>query len=189
MRFGIVLISLIIFFGCDTKPENIGADETYFNLEEILIKEIEYLLQENAGIEKAVISNNVEERIESQPSSKDEWQSQLALFIDANIAKPGLRGAYHEESLTTMNGVSKTIYSAKNNKLTVQTFECLYQNEVLTQIGISMIEKNSIFTSTKDLTLYFNPTGEHILGFDVKGKEKMQLKEELHFEIKAVIIY
>lgn len=189
MRPLIILLLSISFLGCDVKPAKIDASEEYFNLEELLTKEIQYLLTEKAGIEKSVTSNSAEERTETQPSSTEEWESQLALFLDANISKPGLRGAYHQESLITLDGYSKTIYAAKNNKVAVKTFECLYQNEVLTQISISMVERNSIYTSTKELAIYFSPSGEHIIGFDVIGDEKMQLKEELHFEVKAVITY
>ena len=189
MKVGLVFLLALILWGCDTRPEKIASTEEYFNLEALLNQEIEFLISKEAGLEKIVVSNSKEDRIQIQPVTKDEWESQLSLFLDANIARPGLRGAYYEESLTIQEGISRTIYTAKNTKVAVQTFECLYQNEILNQINITIREKNSIFTSTKDLVLYFNSTGDHIIGFDVIGEEKMQLKEDLHFKIKAVITY
>ncbi len=189
MRIGCAVLLAFVILSCDVKPKTISEKEAYFNIEELLKKEIEYLLEQKAGLEKTVVSNSNQERIVTKPTSKEDWEAQLSLFIEANISKPGLRGAYFEESLTTLEGLNKTIYSAKTSKTAVQTFECFYRNDVLAQINILMAERNSIFKSTKELSLYFNSSGDHIVGFDVSGEEKMQLKDDLKFEIKAVVTY
>lgn len=180
---------LLFVFGCNIRPENKDTAASYFNIEELLNGEIDYLLSQQAGLEKSLTSNGESELVQLKPQSKEEWKEQLSLFFDANIDKPGFKDAYFEEHLSPLSGMSKTIYSAKSSKTPVQTFECLYTDDVLSQINIELIEKNVVFTNLRSLKLYFDPTGEHIVGFDVTGDEKMQLKEAMQFSIQAVITY
>ncbi|WP_420388332.1 hypothetical protein [Roseivirga sp.] len=189
MRNLSIIIILALLVGCNVRPEDNVTTDSYFNLEKLLNQEIEYLLSQNAGLEKSLTSNGIRENTNFQPQTKDDWESQLSLFFDANIDKPGYKGAFYEEQLSPLSGVSKTIYTAKSSKTAVRTFECLYSDDLLSQINIQIGEKNMIFTSLKTLKLYFDPNGEHIIGFDVEGQENMQLKEDMEYSIQAVITY
>jgi len=180
---------LVIILSCNIRPENAETAASYFNIEELLNREINYLLSQNAGLEKSLVSNGESELVQLKPKSKEEWKEQLSLFFDANIDKPGFKDAYFEERLSPLSGMSKTIYSARTSKTPVQTFECLYTNDILTQINIELVEKNIVFSNLRSLKLYFDPKGEHIIGFDVTGNENMQLKEKMQFSIQAVITY
>lgn len=187
-NIGIIII-LALVVGCNVRPEDNVTTDSYFNLETLLNQEIEYLLAQNAGLEKSLTSNGKTETTNFKPQTEDDWESQLSLFFDANIDRPGYKGAFYEEQLSPLSGVSKTIYTSRNSKTAVRTFECLYANDLLTQINIQLGEKNMIFTNLKTLKLYFDPNGEHIIGFDVEGQEDMQLKEDMEYSIQAVITY
>lgn len=189
MKYLSLALILILIVSCNVRPENAETAVSYFNIEEILDREIDYLLAQNAGLEKALVSNGETETVQLNPKSKAEWKEQLKLFFDANIDRPGLKDAYFEEQLSPLGGVSKTIYTARTSKVPVQIFECLYANAVLSQINIELVEKNVIFSNLRSLKLYFDKEGQHIIGFDVQGNEDMHLKEEMQFNIQAVVTY
>ena len=189
MKYLSFAIFILLISSCNVRPENAETADSYFNLEDVLNREVDYLLAQNAGLEKALVSNGETETVQLSPQSKEEWKEQLRLFFDANIDKPGLKDAYYEEQLSPLGGVSKTIYTARSTKVPVQTFECLYANDVLSQINIELVEKNVIFSNLRSLKLYFDAEGQHIIGFDVEGNEDMHLKEEMHFNIHAVVTY
>lgn len=189
MKYLSFTVLILLIASCNIRPESAETAASYFNLEEVLNREIDFLLAQNAGLEKALESNGQTETVQLSPQSRDEWKEQLSLFFDANIDKPGLKDAYYEEQLSPLGGVSKTIYTARSSKIPVQTFECLYANDVLSQINIELVEKNVIFSNLRSLKLYFDEEGQHIVGFDVNGNEDMHLKEEMHFNIKAVVTY
>lgn len=189
MRQFLLAITCGVLLSCNVQPENTVDAVSYFNIEELLNKEIQYLVGQQAGLEKTLNSNGQSETTHMEPQTKEEWDSQLSLFFEANIDKPGLREAYHEEGLSTLEGMSTKIYSAKSAKSFVQTLELLYNNEVLKQINIQTSEKNEVYTSGRNLKLFLDNEGQHIVGFDVSGDEKMRMKEAMNFEVKAVITY
>lgn len=189
MRQLILAIFCGALLGCNIQKENSANAVSYFNIEELLNREIQYLLEKNAGLEKTLTSNGETESIQMKLQNKEEWESQFSLFFETNIDKPGLSGAYHEEDLSTLDGVSSKIYSAVSGKSFVQTFELLYNNQVLRQINIQTQEKNEVFKNGRNLKLLFDNEGQHIIGFDVSGDENMRLKENMNFEVQAVITY
>lgn len=189
MRKTLIVIISAFLLGCNIRPESTIDSVNYFNIGELLNSEIAFLLKQNASLEKEVISNGESDVFQVSPNSQEEWESQFSLFLEANIDKPGLRDAYHEEELSPLDGVSSKIYSAKSKKNFVQTFELLYNNNTLKQINIRTQEENVIYTNNRTLRLFFDEQGEHILGFDVKGDEDMRLKDAMNIDIQAVITF
>lgn len=189
MRKTPLLLFLILTLACNVEPNQNDSNEPYFNLENQLNKEIDYLLSQRAGLWKTLISDEKEEQIQMDIKSSEEWRSQLSLFFDANIDKPGFQGSFYQESLSTLDGLNKTIYSAKSSKIPVQIFECIYSNEKLTEINIQWREKNLVFETSKKLRLFLDPESSHLIGFDVEGNEDMNLKENMFYNVHAVITY
>jgi hypothetical protein len=188
-HFLLFSLSTLLLLGCNIRPENNIEELSYFNIEELLDAEIQYLIDENAGLEKTVESNGNTDLLEIHPQTKDEWESQFSLFYEANIDQPGLRDAYREEELTPLEGVRTKIFSARAKKSFVQTFEVIYNQDKLSQINIQTQEENEIYSNYRTLKLFFDAEGKHIVGFDVTGDEDMRLKEPMKIHIQAVITY
>lgn len=189
MRVSLVLFLCFWAFSCNQKPQPVAKEEAYFNIEQLLADEIRHLLSVKAGLEKKVTSDGNTDHITIVPADEDEWKGQLGLFLAANIAMPGNRGAYFSETLSLLEGHEKVIYTAKSAKQAVQTMECLYVDGELEQVDIVTGEHNVIFDSSKQLTLYLDKNSGHLRGFEIKGHEEMHLKDVLDFEVEAVITY
>lgn len=182
------LLCLLIISACNNKtPEQVTITKGYFNLGEILDNSIDKLVEDNATLEKLLITGEKKETIIVNPDSVDGWKRQLKLFYEADINKPGFSGAYFEEEMPTINGASKKIYTAKNKKHAVQVMECTYKDASLKEIRLLVKESNAIYDATKEMNLFFN--GEStLISFNIDGGESMRLKKEMNYKIQATIL-
>lgn len=187
-RFSKVLMLLAagILASC-TSSKNEGGPiaNSYFDLGTLLKSELAQLIEEGASLEKVLITDGKEERLNIVPDSSG-WHDQLKLFYEADINKPGFIGEYFEEEMPAINDVSKVIYTSKSRKHPVQVMECFYQNGSLTEVRLLVKELNAIYNVTKELSLYFNESG--ITSFDIKGEESMRLKKDLNYQIQGTIV-
>ena len=64
--------------------------------------------------------------------------------------------------------------------------ECFYENEALTKVRLLVSEVNTVYTVTKELSLYLNENG--ITSFDIKGEESMRFKKDLNYMIQGTVV-
>ena len=180
----ILLISSLV--SCSSEREQAGAINTpYFDIKGLLDKELSLLADQGASLEKLLNTGGQEELLTITPDSVG-WNEQFKLFYEADINKPGFVGEYFEEELPTINEVSKVIFTSKSQKNPVQVVECFYENEALTKVRLLVSEVNTVYTVTKELSLYLNENG--ITSFDIKGEESMRFKKDLNYMIQGTVV-
>ncbi len=184
------IISVLLVFilvGCGSRLEETvgGINTSYFDLKTLLDNELDQLVSNGASLEKHLIADGKEERLTIDLDSAG-WHEQFKLFYEADINKPGFVGEYFQEELPAFNGVSKVIYSSKNQKNPVQVMECFYEAGVLQEVRLLVKEINSVYSVTKNLSLYFE--GSALSRFDIKGEESMRLKKDLNYQIEGTIL-
>ena len=186
-KLALLTLSLAALVACTPKPvEQKVAVDVHFDLSGLLDEQIEQLLAANAQLEKFLTSGEDKETITITPDSLG-WARQLRLFYEADINKPGFKGDYFEEELPAINGASKTIFSAKNQKHPVQVMECIYEEGRLKEIRVLVKETNTIYNATKEMNLYFDE-GEKLVGFNIQGGESMTLKKDLDYSIQGTVV-
>ncbi len=184
------VIPVLLFFilvGCGSRLDvtEEGINTSYFDLKTLLDEELEQLVLNGASLEKRLTSDGKEDRLTISLDSAG-WHEQFKLFYEADINKPGFVGEYFEEELPAFNGVSKVIYSTKNQKNPVQVMECFYADGVLQEVRLIVKEINSVYAVTKNLSLYFEAS--RLASFDIKGEESMRLKKDLNYQIQGTIV-
>lgn len=186
LPIALLIVVIAMISSCSSQLKE-GADESnsYFDLGDLLDKEIEMLTDQGASLEKLLQTNEKEETLTLSPDSA-EWHAQFMLFYEADINKPGFIGEYFEEEIPPMNGVSKVIYTSKSQRHPVQVMECFYENGSMTKIRLLVKEVNAIYGVTKELSLYFD--NGRLASFDIKGEESMRLKRDLNYKIQGAIV-
>lgn len=180
-----VLFVLSFLAGCNKQEVQDNLNIAYFDIEALLDKELNKLTDQGASLEKVLNADGSEERLTIAPDSAG-WHEQMQLFYDAGINKPGFMDQYFEESLPPIMGVSKVIYSAKNQKNALQVMECSYESDRLTKIRLLVKETNVIYTITKEMYLYLGEEG--ITGFQIMGEESMRMKDDLSYSIQGTVV-
>lgn len=186
-----LLCLVLLMLSCNQQEKANGAEgSTYFSVASLLNEQVGLLLSLDAALEKQVTSDGETETIELSPKDSAEWKSQLQLFFDADISRPGYTGAYFVEELPAISSLSKTIYTAKKKQNFVRVMECTYQEGSLKEVRLELSKKNEVFNLNQELFLYFNlDTGESRLSsFSIKGDEKMKLKQGLSFDVNGTIV-
>ncbi len=185
------LCLILLLFGCGQANNSETQDTTgYFGIASLLDEQVGALLRMNAGLEKSVTSGGTAETLELSPKDSAEWRSQLQLFFDADISRPGYTGAYFVEELPAISSLSKTIYTARKKQNFVRVMECTYERDLLKEVRLELSKNNEVFKLDQELFLYFNlESGESRLSsFSISGDEKMRLKEGLSFDVKGTIV-
>ncbi|MFY0591565.1 hypothetical protein [Roseivirga sp.] len=174
---------------CTGEGTNTSVGESsYFDLQTLLDSQVEYLTSSEAKLKKELTAQGAKENLTIDPDSVQGWKRQLKLFYEANINKKGFEGEYFEEHLPVINGLSKSIFTAKTQKNPVKVLECTYENDTLKEIRVSVKESNTVYEVSKEMTLHFN-SEQHLVGFDIKGGETMAVKKDLNYSIVGTIIY
>ncbi|GEM_PF-2746883 len=177
--------------GCNPTSNGDKAESTvYFSVAELLSEQIGLLISLEAQLEKRVISGETTELLELEPKDSAAWKSQLQLFFDADISRPGYAGDYDIEQLPAIGNISKTTYTALKKKNFVRVMECSFEGELLKEIRLELSKKNEVFQLNQELFLFFNTeTGvSRLSSFSITGDEDMQLKSPLDFDVKATVV-
>ena len=186
-----IYIFIIVLCACsNTENNSDNITKRYFSIAQLLDEQVEILINLEAGLEKLVSSDTTTETLELNPSDSLEWKSQLRLFYDADISKPGNSGAYFVEELPAIGSLSKTIYTARKKKSFVRVMECTYKGELLNEVRLELAKQNEVFTLNQELFLYFNTETDQsrLSSFSITGNEAMMLKDEMSFDIKATVV-
>ena len=186
-----LILFIALVSSCNkTTDSNTASDTPYFSTSALLNEQIDLLLSLDAGLEKHVKTGETSEILELKPEDFTAWKSQLKLFFDADISKPGYIGAYKVEELPDIGSLSKTVYTSLKKKNFVQAMECSYENKLLKEIKIELSKDNEVFQLNQKLFLYFNLESRQsrLSSFYISGAEEMRLKSSLDFDIKATIV-
>ncbi|OEK06976.1 hypothetical protein [Roseivirga misakiensis] len=189
IKSSVLLLTLLVIVACSGERSKISTgDSDYFDLASLLNDQIKYLTQTDAKLQKELTAQGANETLTIDPDSVKGWERQLKLFFEADINKIGYDGEYYQEQLPVINGLSKKIFAAKNQKHPVKVLECTYEGENLKEVRVSIKESNTVYEMTKEMSLHFNAE-EHLIGFNIKGGESMAVKEDLNYSIVGTILY
>jgi hypothetical protein len=159
-------ILICLSFCCQTNQNEIEAGEQiYFPLQEF-VENLSAKLN-NKGLRKSMQvggeSFDVKEFL-----SPDQWQSELDIFIQADINKPSLRGSYQtDKTESSLTHTLKPGEKGKVKKLTVH-----YEGKNVKEISFLSATDNTFYSSETHGTLTLNELGllDH---FSIKGTQKV----------------
>lgn len=191
MRRFLFLIPVLFLFGCDVEQKKEEAKiSEYFDLSGTLDQMVNDLIAQKAKLEKTIVLNGEKEEVLVTPADTAHWKRELELFYDADINKLGLSGAYQTENLEAFDGIKKVIHTAINKGAYVNFMECAYRDGKLFTVRISASDKNMVYSTKHEYTLYFNHFKKKLAlnHYAIKVEEQMLLKSDMSSEVTVRVV-
>lgn len=116
------------------------------------------------------------------------WKKELSMFMDIDINKAALVGAYEEESETTAAGTMHTYTLKPGQEESVKWIKLEKDSEGKVQkVAAQIKEDNVLYHNQRELSAVFeNTSGQPLLmAYRVKGYQKILTKDTVHYEIEA----
>ncbi len=156
---------------CSENKEKTVRQIYYFDLQSYFNEQAKMLNKTAKKINKTVAKNEITEQKLIRIIN---WETELALFINADINKPAWKDSYTKDSTAT-----KVIYTATDKDLRTQKIEINLNHGKATQFVIDTQEDNLLYHSTEHL--------EYIPGvlYLIKKHQKVFLLGLNNYEIKG----
>ena len=164
------------------------AIDVYFDINGLVDKQLLLLDSISPSLLKTATINGIQEKTEFIPTDSL-WEKELLIFRSADINKPMLVDSYLK-SEDKNESISSITYISKFPKSTlVDTLFISLKSTVPSQVYVSMRSQNTLFKTSKKLTLNFKDLqGQPALtDYSVVGWQKMISKDSTYFDILGSI--
>jgi len=187
MRWSLAICFLIFLFSCqkDHTSEKLNA---YFDLETLFHDEIGRLKILNPTVTKSVGLGLESEESKSKIDT-GAWENEFAVFIESNINKSALVGAFEKIQTDT-----SLLYQRKDLDADgVKSFKILYfeNSGTLGSIQIETSTANSLYQSERTLYLVFQRNGNHpaISSYAIEGSQTIIFQDPTYYNVEAEFVY
>ena len=141
-----ILVFALALLSCNQREESkANTGLTYFDLKGYFGKEIVRLKNAKARVNKLVSINGIEEH---KTSLINDWDKELAIFVNADINKNSWKGSFE---INSNGGVD--IYTTTNKKIPIKKVSVTHQFSRVSKIEIIINNKNILFQS-QDTLIY-----------------------------------
>jgi len=141
-----ILVFALALLSCNQREESkANTGLTYFDLKGYFGKEIIRLRNAKARVNKMVSINGIEEH---KTSLINDWDKELAIFVNADINKKSWKGSFE---INSNGGVD--IYTTTNKKIPIKKVSVTHQFSRVSKIEIIINNKNILFQS-QDTLIY-----------------------------------
>lgn len=155
-RFLPALLLPALFWACRPEPVNPAAYPDYFSTKEFIAQQVTLLNQQKAGLHKlARLDGTQEEARVANPR----WERELALFNQADLAKPALKDAYKVDSTQSAEGL-QVLYTPKDTSLAVKELRVIFDPQgQVAQLHVFNRTSNLLLDNSHRLSLYTEKKG------------------------------
>ena len=138
------IIIVLLFSGCFSQEKEKSRQQIYyFDLKGYFSKIAQELNKRNPAINKSISKNDIKE---SQILTIQNWNQELALFIESDINKSAWKDSYTKDSTE-----SRIIYTAIDEDLRTQKIEILIEKGILKKIKINAKVDNLLYQTKENL--------------------------------------
>lgn len=187
----LVFLWILALVSCQ---KNVTKSEKYFDMDSLIDNQVKYLLQINASVIKTASVDSARDESTFIPNEKG-WSNELAVFRHLEIInKPIYASAYENVDGVKDDNSNLTVrtLNAKYNVPVVQ-FKIFYQGDPgkLRRIEASIVEENTLYYTSRKFSLELEDhQGQFVLSkYQVRGVQKMILRDSVKFSISSSIIY
>ncbi|WP_051718399.1 hypothetical protein [Hymenobacter sp. IS2118] len=175
------LAGSVVLAGCgDAAPAAPAARAPlYFDVKGLVNEQIEALAQRQAAVTKRVsLRGNPVETVRV-PTVK--WADELQIFLQADINKAALRGAYAVDSVLLPGGQLRRTYTrlAGQPNAPVSRLTVVQQGPQAQEIAATIVQSNPLFSAQKELR--FRLQNGQLRTYEVTGTQKLVLFDTLHY--------
>ncbi|RRN77200.1 hypothetical protein EIM50_20815 [Pseudoxanthomonas sp. SGD-10] len=142
----LIIPIIVLITSCVSSEQTDTQDVFYYNFKHFFSQEVEKLTKENPTIEKTIIHNNQQE---SKSLKIDNWDQELALFIESDINKASWKNSYTKDSTS-----QRVIYTAKEESLRIRKSEVHFADGKPVKFSFVNQTSNYLYTSEEHLEYY-----------------------------------
>ena len=184
MRYTEQVLGLLFFITSCSATEEREKLSVYFGMEDLFTQQISILNDLQPRMFKKVVLDDKTEQMEIQPDSS-QWAAEFEIFLESDINKPSLVGAFDENV-----SENKIVYSRKDQSSDgVKEIEVLYYSgtKIPLEIKINSSTKNSLYTSSRQLTVTFqNKRNAPLLSsYSITGNQTILSGKATTYQVKV----
>ncbi|OGX85553.1 hypothetical protein [Hymenobacter glacialis] len=190
-RAGLVLSSAVLgvlgLVGCaDVGPAAPAPRRPlYFDVKGLVTQQIEQLAQRKAAVTKQVrVRSNPTETVRVPAAN---WNKELQIFLQADINKAALRGAYTVDSVALPGGLLRRTYTRLPGQpnAPVAVLTVVQQSVVAQEVTATIEQDNALFAARKRLR--FQLQNGQLQRYEVVGTQKLVLFDTLHYAAAGLV--
>ncbi len=179
-----ILILLGMMFQQCTQPiPKDQWEQVYFPLAVTLDSQIVQLNKTKPSVQKTIAYESESEMLQASPS---DWQQELEVYLDADINRPILKGAYQVNEQTTQEGKCTT-YTAQKTSLEVEKMAVWYRAGNIEKVEIEQQTKNLLFQTNRTLRLQFQE--EKLTAYALEEQQQLLFTSPVRYSLSAQIQY
>ena len=171
---------LVVLASCgETAAPATGRRPLYFDVKGLVEAQIKQLSQRHASVTKRVSLRDGATETARVPAVK--WADELQIFLQADINKAALRGAYAVDSIMLPGGLLRRTYTCKpgqRNAPVAQLF-VVSVGGAAQELAATIVQHNALFDTRKQLRLTLRKN--QLRSYEVRGSQKLVLFDTLRY--------
>lgn len=175
------LAGILALAGCaDAGPAApVARRPLYFDVKGLVTQQIDQLAQRGASVTKRVSVRGSQLETVRVPAVK--WANELQIFLQADINKSALRGAYAVDSVALPGGQLRRTYTRMPGQpnAPVARLTVVQQGAVAQEVAAIIEQDNALFSAQKRLR--FQLRNGRLQRYEVLGTQKLVLFDTLHY--------
>jgi len=170
-KFYIVVFALV-FFSCNQRKESeANTNLLYFDIKGYFGKEINRLQKLTPTVKKTVSVNGA---VEDKSIKINDWNKELAIFVDADINKTSWKGSFNSSKTDTTENFIST-----NKKIPVKNISIQRKGNQVLKLEIIIANQNILYSSNDTLTYYPDSL------YQIKKQQKIELLKVKNYQISG----
>ncbi|GAA4351866.1 hypothetical protein GCM10023185_10950 [Hymenobacter saemangeumensis] len=157
----------------------------YYDVRGLVEQQMQQLAQQGRAVTKRVSLRDGGE--ETVRVADVKWANELQVFLQADINKAALRGAYAVDSAELGGGLQRYTYTRRLKLANAPVTELVVVREgkVPREISAAILQGNPLFDSSKQLRMKFS--GGSLQRYEVSGMQKLVLFDALRYRTDATV--
>ncbi|MFC5271025.1 hypothetical protein [Adhaeribacter terreus] len=187
LLFSGIFIPFLGLTGCgDSGPVKPVSGEAYFDVPGFMQQQLAALNKQQPALQKTVWVN--QEKPETQQVQNINWEEELQHFLEIDLNKKALQGAYAVSEENTAAGKRITYNRKAAINTPVRMLEILTdKGNAVKQLRAVSEEKNALFYNREERLLTIGPD-QILQKYYVSGVQKVILFDSLHYTAKAAAV-
>ncbi|QHL88077.1 hypothetical protein GU926_11800 [Nibribacter ruber] len=189
LLFGLSVCLLSV--SCQDQPVPRAARSTHqaFDLVGFLDQEAKSLEQAHAQVKKTVLEDG--QVMETKTMQDIEWAQELGTFSEADLNKPALLGLFDVQKTTNAQGQQVYQFTAKEDTdaMVQKATYTLDGQGRLVQLEATLLQKNFLFTTHKQLTLHAQPgTHPQLQSYSLDESQTLLFSNTERYGVKGEVV-
>ena len=192
MRYIIMLLLAgIIFASCENTAQESRRFSVYYDVDSLINAQLNLLADIEPIRIKKVAKLNGEKEVTDYLTDSLSLAQEFNVFRKANINKPAYEGTYLVNEIQSDSGrVIEYLPKENANNIEVQSVHFFYEDDQLVKIEAHVVEDHWLYDSDRTLTISLNENSSpaYIDHYQIRGTQKMILRDRVQFTIEGVVI-